>query len=817
MLLIRVSCVLLATLLLPASAFADLRSPVLGETSLLSRLIPPTRTYAPAIATDGNTTFVVYDEADGGVTLHRIAASGTELGAPRELQAPGTASLDGARVIVSGEDVYVAWAQVAYATREQHIVVAASHDGGRNFDRAVMAGGLTGEGAWDPMLAADGQNIFVGFVDGKGRMWTAGSRDGGRTFPCMAIVSPPGEEADGGADYSMAVDGDHIYWAWLTGFDIMLRRSVDGGRTLQAPVKIHQGAGPTDYPGVPNVIADHGNVVVSYSKQYTLPREDKTGTDWGFEPEVLSSQDGGGSWHATHIGDEGERCVGNYCAPIYGLASSGEDFYLGWADSKGTMWLAASHDGGGSWGGPTNLGPYLYRYHSSAAPYVSAHGDSVVATWYTAPTADEMWDMDSVAAFSSDRGQTFSLRSIAAGEKWDVAPVAAAWGPDPQGAGFAWWSVDGSWYSGDTNVRFAPLSSAQPDVDVIDVRPLQVARDAARLVAGRPTTVRAMLRSAAPERAGVKLHIDLAYDDAGGRVEKSVVEDVVLKPGLNPVELLADNPITVAQGRITAKVTVDPGTDDSDPTNNVGEGSRAVVQPRPLKLLFVPVAADDELPPACQDVRDVALGTEQYLKAAWPVDPAHVSVVTDCSETLVHPSGLTEAGLMDVGGLIPRLDRLKHEAGADDVIGVVPQGWFSRQQIDGFAGAVGIAPMASPLDAGVVERQNTGGWVVAHELTHIVGEDHLANEEAPGYWVTAKRDIPGTTVDYMQPAVNGADVTDPTGRWISQKTWDFLTTKLSTGVINGLAAGSGSLTLSGSVAKDGSVKTDPLWQRDGRR
>ena len=37
----------------------------------------------------------------------------------------------------------------------------------------------------------------------------------------------------------------------------------------------------------------------------------------------------------------------------------------------------------------------------------------------------------------------------------------------------------------------------------------------------------------------------------------------------------------------------------------------------------------------------------EFLKAAWPIDPAQLEVVTDCSSTLVHPSGLTEAGLID--------------------------------------------------------------------------------------------------------------------------------------------------------------------------
>ena len=78
------------------------------------------------------------------------------------------------------------------------------------------------------------------------------------------------------------------------------------------------------------------------------------------------------------------------------------------------------------------------RYRGRVAVSIGDDGDSVVATWYTAPTSDAMTDRDSVAAYSSDRGRTFTLRTIAAGPKWDMEPVAAAWGPDPQGAGLAY-------------------------------------------------------------------------------------------------------------------------------------------------------------------------------------------------------------------------------------------------------------------------------------------------------------------------------------------------------------------------------------------
>ena len=68
---------------------------------------------------------------------------------------------------------------------------------------------------------------------------------------------------------------------------------------------------------------------------------------------------------------------------------------------------------------------------------------------------------------------------------------------------------------------------------------------------------------------------------------------------MSTVQLLADDPVVVGAGRITAKVKVSADLYDSDHSNDEGEGSRAVVEPRPLTVLFVPVAATDERrPPA---------------------------------------------------------------------------------------------------------------------------------------------------------------------------------------------------------------------------
>lgn len=809
---------LFALSLLPATASADLRSPVMGETSLLSQL-PSSRTYRPAIASSGNTTFVVYGEQATGVTVHRITATGTEIGLPKTLQEPSTLATEDAQVAVSGDDVYVAWLQGAASLSERHAVVAASHDGGRTWGRPVLAGRPTGRGAWDLRLAADGDVVFVTYSDQLNRVWTAGSRDGGSTFPCFALVNEPGDEPNG-SPYDVAVDGDHVYWTWLDGnVDVMVRRSTDAGRTVEAATQLRDGS-LADHPGTPTVAADDGTVAVAFSREHERRREDGS-TDFFWQPQVVTSGNGGGSWTHHAIGGDATRCLGDHCSGPYGLDVDDQRVYIGWR-ARGKMWIAQSTNGGAGFGPAQELGPYSYTWNTSQHPDVSAHDDSVVATWHTAPDPAS-YDLDPVAAFSSDHGQTFALHTVDSAPGKDLLPVTAAWGPDPRGASFAWWTWGPTWQHDDSQVKFAPMSAATPDVQVIDVRPAQAAQDAARLAAGRKTTIRTLVRSLGAIRTTVKAKVELAYDDENGtRVERTVEEDVVIRPGLNPVQLLAGDPVEVGQGRITAKVTLNPNGSDADAGNNTGEGSRAVVRPRALKVLFVPVAADNETPPSCREVQDLSEGAERFIEASWPVDPERFATVADCATLLRHTAPLTQSTLMGPGELMQRIDRLKYTAGdIDKVIGVVPQGWFARQQIAGFADALGIAPNGGGFDSGLAERQNTGGWVVAHEIAHSYGwtEDettkhHLNDEPAPGFWQAERRDVAGTTRDFMHFNTNGGDVASPTGRWTSKATWDFLTEELSTGPIEGLAAND-ALSLTGTVRADGTVSAGPAFVGDG--
>ena len=155
-------------------------------------------------------------------------------------------------------------------------------------------------------------------------------------------------------------------------------------------------------------------------------------------------------------------------------------------------------------------------------PSVSARRDTVVMAWHTAPRPDS-FDIDPIAAFSSDRGRRSRCARSTTAPGRTSAPPASPGALTRRARASPGCRFERSIVNGDRNVRFKPLSASEPDVAVLEVAPVQAAKDAALLAAGRPTTIRAKLRSAAPARSRVPLDIELAYDDENGeRVERTL-------------------------------------------------------------------------------------------------------------------------------------------------------------------------------------------------------------------------------------------------------------------------------------------------------
>jgi hypothetical protein len=142
----------------------------------------------------------------------------------------------------------------------------------------------------------------------------------------------------------------------------------------------------------------------------------------------------------------------------------------------------------------------------------------------------------------------------------------------------------------------------------------------------------------------------------------------------------------------------------------------------------------------------------RHIEAAWPVDPRTTAFDTDCAHPIAVAPGLDEAGFARLFGT---LDELTWFEDYDRVIGVVPDGWFARQGVEGFRQAGGQAPFGSGLASGLVDARARGGWVTAHEIAHGLGwvssdagvDGHLDRVPARGFWVdrgTRSRPGPST-------------------------------------------------------------------------
>lgn len=738
----------------PATARADLRSPVFGETLLLSD-VPNSRSYVHDAATDGKITIVTWAEDRGGVSVHRLGANGSDLGTARVLQGLNTISTSDPRVAISGSEAHVVWAQPG------KVMVASSHDGGLSWSEPRVAG--TSGYVADPRIAVDGQNVFVIWRDELRRVRTAGSRDGGRTWPCQARISEQGEAVSSDA-YDVAVAGDRVHWIWASSTGtIVTRRSLDAGRTVKPTFAIAE----LRRAGYPRMEANAGRVVAAF----------------GDNASAAISTDAGASFAVSALASAATQCTGDYCTDPHGLALDGTHAYVTWRGG-GSVWLARST--GGGFGPPQAIGPIAFAGNSQYTPQVSANAGSVAVAWHVAnPSGEDPYDHDPVAAHSSDRGATFQMQTVDDGGK-DFIPLAVAYGPDPVGAGFAWLRIPvEGFYFGDLDIHFRALAAAEPDVALLEVTPTQGPRQSLPLISGRPTAVRVTLRSGAPVkmRLPIRVTVDGAHHD----------QDLVVPPGTTTTTLRLDDPLVPDAGPLSVAVEIDPEHElaDMDRSNDRMVASRTVRAGRDFTVLFVPVAADDEGQVACRDVADVADGAQEHLLAAWPLDPSVAQFLEVCSAGMRHAPGLDEDGLMK---LLGRLDRLTYAGpGIDKVVGVVPQGWFSRQAIPGAAGALGIAPLGGSVDAVLVERQNTGGWVVGHELAHQLGREHATGVKAPGLWVAERREIAQATLDFLHPSTEGASVEDPAGRWTSTDTWAFLADAL-----NGAAPATGNvITVSG--------------------
>ncbi len=790
---------ILTSLALPSASAAADPVAAFGEIEPLS-LTPGSRTHPPRLAAagDGRTTYAAFLEEAGGVTVRRVEDAGTHAAPAVQVTRTPFPITSRPELAASGEHVYVVWTERVPAaggrTRDE-VFLAASHDGADSFSTPVRVSATPDVDDWAPRVAADGLRVFVAWQELPGNgsrarpVMTAGSADGGKTWPCRAYVSGAYAVVAFPQDLDVAVSGDTVYWAWTDHEDVVrVRRSLDSGGTLQPIATV------ANHGGTPRLRAAGDRVLLTF----------------GDRAQVAASDDRGATFERHILAGEHNRCRGDYCTDPVGLGLAGARVYVAWRGGR-TVWLSRSTDGGKTFLPAVALGPVVYTWNAQAMPHVDARGDAVAVTWHTAPDPTER-DMDPVSAFSRDGGASFSLHSVDASPQQGVLPAVTAYDAGGAGAGFAWWRLDDSLVSGDADVDFRALSAAAPDFEVLDVTPQQGPAKAERLVAGRPTSLRIRLRSTVPQRITVPVRV--TYEFTGEDGPRQVVRDASLTLLRGDQTRYVKTTVVPEAGALRAKVELDPAGQHHDEhrENNVATAELPVGAGAPLRVLFVPVRHAGGPGPGCGRLAGVAAGAAAHINASWPVDPRKTAFEALC-EPVEHAAPLDEAGF---AALFAQLDRRTLHGGWDKVVGVTRSGWFAAQAHAPLKPALGAAPYASSLDAALVEEEATGGWVVAHELAHQLGwysggpgKDHLEAEPAPGYWVDDAVALPADTIDFMHPSASGAPLWDDTARWISTPTWEFLLDRLGQA-----SQPAPTLAIAGTVGADGTVTASAFYELD---
>jgi hypothetical protein len=226
----------------------------------------PTVAWSPR----GEVAIAWVDQRRKDVLLQRYSADGKALlDSPAEVsRQPETFSWL-PRIAWAPDDascLYVLWQEIIFSggSHGGEILFAVSRDGGRSFAPPLnLSRSPEGDGkgrldrqTWHngslDISAAPGGQVLAAWTEYDGRLWTARSDDGGRSFsrPLLVAGDPPARPARAPA---LAVGADPaVVLAWATGDDpagdIQIARSSDGGRSFGAPTPAAVTAGYSDAP-----------------------------------------------------------------------------------------------------------------------------------------------------------------------------------------------------------------------------------------------------------------------------------------------------------------------------------------------------------------------------------------------------------------------------------------------------------------------------------------------------------------------------------------------------------------------------------------
>ncbi len=218
------------------------------------------------------------------------------------------------------------------------------------------------------VIWVDGRNASEGINNGNSEIYYSHSDDAGNTWFADTRIS---NNPDYSGDPCIAVSGSAVHVVWANriesgnGYEIMYKRSADGGMTWGGETRLTNDPFDSEYP----VVAASGQNV------YVVWRENRDA--WVPALYYKRSTDGGLTWSAdTRLTYETSP------KQFPAVAAAGQNVYVAWTDFRDGFFLQVyfkrSADGGISWDADTRISNNIrdQRY-----PTIAADGSAVHIAW----------------------------------------------------------------------------------------------------------------------------------------------------------------------------------------------------------------------------------------------------------------------------------------------------------------------------------------------------------------------------------------------------------------------------------------------------
>jgi Tol biopolymer transport system component len=758
----------------------------------------------PKAATDRDYSVVAFQRPGEGIAVRRFSGGSNQPDALNTLNAPGGGAIGGGpdaiAVAAEGLQVHVAWLQMTPLPEPDtgssvELWLASSDDGGDTFRTPVQISEPDSAAAWGPRLAVTLAGVVV--LYGEHGLQAAFSDDRGTSFVIHQVAQAT--LTDG---YAVTAAENDAYIAYATGNRLEVLASRDGGRTFSGAL---QSLGlPSAVVRPPVLAADGESVYVLWGEAERANGQESGSVEAAFSP------DEGRTWQYSDLAT---------CAPAstvscdsYDVAfRSGKAYAVADSGPIGEVRLLTAWSGGPGepLQPPVDVGGAVDVTHAR----IAVDDMATYVAWSNRTSFDSPWWLTMTSRWHSS-AQFRSTYVLPDGGGDAVGSALTAYDGN---YALAYMNVAESGPGLTSQVMLRTGSVTDGDVELVDVQAVQGPYDDTKLVAGKPLAIRVRVRSGLPAQRVVPIRV--TYRDGDGPIQVETLSRLV-KPGVNTFFLPEPGEqILVTPGEFTLETSVDPenAVEETDETNNDASRSYPVKDTRPFRIIVVPLGSPDEPAPTCRQTEAVAEAARQYIAATYPVDPDELGVYAPCSPQVTKGVGPFEGALLRSEVIAP-LDALNPDGSYDQIVGVVPPGWLTRN-LPGNVPTAGVALLGSDERAVVVDAQaGAPGATVAHEIAHQMGwvpagepgrdEAHGAHlpavPQATGYWVDRRIDVTAPDFMYWQ------SMSVPEQQWVSLATHRFLFERLAVDPVDPPL-----LWLQGTVAPDGTVQTGAWFAVDG--